>query len=607
MGTVHNLNPHRDLEDFCKFLWGMNTGYVYMPIKEQETGKWEEGFNFEWPAQKDKIIEHVFRYGKAHNVFMAPALFSRRSNLIEDVQGSQVAWAEFDGKVPSASDMKKLGIPSPTLRVRSSVPGKEHWYWRYEQFQTDLSVIQDTNKALAYALGADPSGWDAGQVLRPVGSFNHKYESTPEVVVINNNHTSYGVQSFANIPVPQDDFKLADFDRRYIPRPDKTLLRYSWLPSEIELITRPNVPTGSRSSALAKLGYTLAEKGLDNNEMYAVIEWADSRWKKFADRSDAEKYYVRLINSVRVKYPYQTLKVSQDLILPFMSYKELKESQDNVTWLIDGILPDKGLLFIVGKSGDGKTIMATGLCKKLAVGGEYLTWSAVDRLPKRIFYLSLEMNTGELKLFFNKQDAFFNETEQKLLEENFYTFAARQDQKYISVKFYQPESVTRLIATIEHLQPDIILVDSATKAIAVDMNNQPEVTKSMELIYRIRNELNCSMIVIHHTRKNPPSHGFKEADIDDMFGAQALQQDASAIIAVSREKDTETGAQSALTNITYLKTRFTGDSARSTVRLDKESLMFRRENMGILVAKAEIPKQREPKPKKDSGKSAFDF
>jgi RecA-family ATPase len=216
------------------------------------------------------------------------------------------------------------------------------------------------------------------------------------------------------------------------------------------------------------------------------------------------------------------------------------------------------------------------------------------------------MNVGELKEFFFKQDKAFNETELKFVEENFFTYAARENEQYLPLKFYNQEHITRLIATIEHLNPDIILVDSATKAIAQDMNVQSEVTKSMEMIYRIRNELDTAMIVIHHPRKSIPSHGFKEADIDDMFGAQALQQDASAIIAVSREKNEETGALSDIANLTYLKTRFTGDNARTSAKLDKETLMFRRYTAGELVAKAEVPKQRSA-PKTKETKSGFDF
>jgi hypothetical protein len=143
MGTVRNLNPAKDLEDFCDFLYGTESGYVRMPIKNEETGEWSEAFHFEWPNEKLLIIDHVERYSSAHNVYISPALFSEPSGKIDFVKGSNVAWAEFDGSLPTVDQMQESNVPEPTIRIRSSVPGREHWYWRYDDFQTDLSVIQE--------------------------------------------------------------------------------------------------------------------------------------------------------------------------------------------------------------------------------------------------------------------------------------------------------------------------------------------------------------------------------------------------------------------------------------------------------------------------------
>ena len=606
MGTVHNLNPARDLEEFCDFLYGKDTGFVYMPVKNEETGDWSDAFHFEWPKQKKAIVDHVERYSSAHNVYIAPALFSERSNQIDYVKGTNVAWAEFDGNLPTAQQMQEANVPEPTLRIRSSVPGREHWYWHYDEFQTDLKHIQDVNKGLAYALGADTSGWDACQVLRPVGSINHKREAKHSVTIIKHKHVSYGIQSFAKIPVPEDSYTLEDFNKSKIPNPAKLLVKYDgWSSDEVDLLFRAVIKEGARSSALARVAYTCCEKGMNNNEVYSVIQWVDERWKKFYDRPNKEKYYISLINVARVKVPYEGIKgVAAGSILPILSFNQVLTAQDNIDWIIEGLLPGKGLLFFVGKSGHGKTIMTTGLGMCLATGKKYLRWEAVDNKPRKTLLLSLEMNVAELKENFTKQAGYFDEDELKLLEENFFIYAAQEGVEYVPIKFYNTEQLGRLMATIESINPDIVIVDSATKAISKDMNVQAEVSQSMEAIYRMRNKLNFSMIIIHHTRKNPPAHGHKEADIDDMFGAQALQQDASAIISIAQSKDYTEGNK--LTDIRYLKTRFKGDSSHFTAVMN-QNLMFSMPTFGELVASAPtIPKQQDkPKEKKDSGTSFF--
>jgi archaellum biogenesis ATPase FlaH len=531
MGTVRNLNPAKDLEDFCDFLYGTESGYVRMPIKNEETGEWSEAFHFEWPNEKLLIIDHVERYSSAHNVYISPALFSEPSGKIDFVKGSNVAWAEFDGSLPTVDQMQESNVPEPTIRIRSSVPGREHWYWRYDDFQTDLSVIQEINKSLAYALGADTSGWDACQVLRPVGSINHKRKDKHSVTLIKQNHTAYDYQAFDRIPRHEDSYTLENFNKDLIPVAGKVLTKTSgWKPDEIDLLFRKEMKQGSRSSALTRVAYTCCERGLSDKEVFAVLQWVDERWRKFADRSAPEKYYINLINAARIKVPYEGIEgITSGLILPTMNYLQLLEAKDEVKYIIDGILPDKGLLFIVGKSGHGKTIMATGLCKALATGHSYLDWQAVDGKPKKVLFLSLEMNTAELKLFFDKQDKNLSEIDRAVLSENFHIYAAREGQKYVPLKFHDREIVTRIIATIEALAPDIVLIDSATKAIAVDMNKQTDVTPSMELIYRIRNELSTSMIIIHHTRKDPPAHGYKEV---------SAAPDPKAFTSPSRSKKT---------------------------------------------------------------------
>lgn len=163
-----------DLHDFYTYIWGTtHRGWVYLPVEAH--GAWR-GHYFPWPSKRDKVIEHTMAMAATeHNVFFSPALFSRAKGTREFVLGSHVLWVDFDGNAPEHWSLDPdAAVPPPTLRVQSSIPGHEHVYWRLKHFVDDPDLIEERNRSLAYTLGADSSGWDANQILRPIHTTNHK-------------------------------------------------------------------------------------------------------------------------------------------------------------------------------------------------------------------------------------------------------------------------------------------------------------------------------------------------------------------------------------------------------------------------------------------------
>src|SRR5215211_7968415 len=72
-------------------------------------------------------------------------------------------------------------LPQPTAVVNSS-PGRQQFYWRLSM-PVPPDIGEGLNRRLAYVLGADKSGWDLTQLLRPPGTRNRKYPDTPAVEV----------------------------------------------------------------------------------------------------------------------------------------------------------------------------------------------------------------------------------------------------------------------------------------------------------------------------------------------------------------------------------------------------------------------------------------
>lgn len=184
-------SPAEDLETFFDFFWAEDDCWVYTPISVDAgtpAMQWRP-LMFHWPRQRDGLIRNMLQNNAQSNVncYFSPVEFSRASPLKEAVLGSRTLWCDFDGNAPEAWPVGEPGtsvyVPQPTMRVESSGPGREHVYWGLDELVTDADWIDDKNRALAYATGADTSGWDANQVLRPPHTVNRKYDPPRPVVV----------------------------------------------------------------------------------------------------------------------------------------------------------------------------------------------------------------------------------------------------------------------------------------------------------------------------------------------------------------------------------------------------------------------------------------
>jgi len=175
------IDATKELKEFYNYVWGEESPtnkptFVYLPIEHES--KWTP-YMFEWPRQREGVIRHTLKWSAIKaNVFYSPALFKAANPAKENVLGSWMLWVDFDGNAPKEwaqeAEEGKIFIPPPTLIIQSSIEGHEHCYWKLDHFLLDIEELEDKNRALAYVMHADTSGWDADQILRPIRTTNHK-------------------------------------------------------------------------------------------------------------------------------------------------------------------------------------------------------------------------------------------------------------------------------------------------------------------------------------------------------------------------------------------------------------------------------------------------
>jgi hypothetical protein len=229
MTIAPSATPAERLGQFFDFMWGDVEGVVYLPTKDPSLSApddWKRTY-YEWPKSKAAAIEHVLtRNAEGKDVFFSPAIYSRdvipklrrkEATSKDDILGTNVIWAEYDGNAPDwdtpetgeGSQQPHTGsqvasLAPPTLRVQSSSAKKQHVYWRLKEFTTDVLRVEGINRAIAYQTHADTSGWDINQVLRPIETINHKYKKDNVVLVFEETEIEYSLQEFQGFRPPKE-------------------------------------------------------------------------------------------------------------------------------------------------------------------------------------------------------------------------------------------------------------------------------------------------------------------------------------------------------------------------------------------------------------------
>ena len=507
-------NYSNDIESFLDTLYGENTGYAYLPTKDPtkdplEQGYWTEKY-FKWPAQRDKAVAHVFANRESKDCYVSPSLFKAPSDKRQAWKGSNYVWAEFDGNAP---DKSPKGIPSPTIRVRSSEPGHEHWYWRLDVFESDYRVLEGITKQLAYTLDSDKSGFECNQVLRVPGTIHHD----SGLIV-----TRYMAGTVAETAISYADFKnlvvvpeLPAIQTEVGKLPDITgvVAKFKWPAEATELFTKMTQPVGSRSSALTALGFFCVEMGMTNEEAYVVLLNADDRWGKFKSRPPASRA-ARLVGIIR--HCRGTKEVQAELHLAeresFVSLGDFRATDIKISWLFDGFLAEKGLGVVSAAPGVGKSTFSLRMGMAVCLGNDFLKWSYMAKSGQRVGFVSLEMAGLECRKFIDDMWPSFNEDEKDRIEREFYLLPLGY-----SLALGNKDAQQFLLEEIDNHGLRFIIIDSLKAATGLD-------EKRMDLFFdwinkHVRNERGVSVWIIHHNRKPPNTEGSrKPKGLEDMYG-----------------------------------------------------------------------------------------
>lgn len=517
---LSEVNATSSISEYLTTLYENTDGFVYLATKDPETADWQKHY-FHWPEQRNLVEEFIVTHGQRTNVYIAPALFKDSSSSKKrNVKGSHVYWAEFDGAVPSPETLARHGIPEPSMRIRSSSEGREHWYWRCTEFNTDTSNIDGVNRGITYALGADPSGWDADQVLRPPATINFKHNIRVDFIGASDSRITLSQleELSAEHKVDTNEFEETDVTPlQYI------IGRYEF--SKYELDRMAPTQKGDKSDRIYEIAMFCAEKSMTDQEIFSVLYWADKKVGKFTDRSDKIRQYNNLVSRARAKYPIEEAIPTG---LSLRSFDDILNDPVEVEWQIEGLLQRSGLMILAGEPGIGKSQLSMQFLMAAARGQSSYLGFPIQTGRKGLF-ISLEMPTVELKSLFRTMKNGMPTDEQVLLNENL-SWIDRGE----SLNF-RDERVRKLIEeTISINNIELMVVDSLSKMGIQKMQDEERIIEMMEWFDAVRKRYNCSLWIIHHNRK---SSGERKADtMDDVYGSRFITAGATSVVVMARSK-----------------------------------------------------------------------
>jgi len=576
---------YEEVRLFLDSIYREEEGFSYVALKSPDAEHHAfSQFFFEWPVEREQQIEFILEKRNEHEVYYSPALFTEKSAKKEHVKGARVFWVELDGKAPEGID----SIPGPTLRVQSSTEDHSHWYWQTDTL-VDAETIERVNRGLTHLLGADSSGWDANQILRPPSTFNHK-RKRPVTLQEPPTGKLVGVGDFSSLPEPPPTIAVPV--PTSIPEATDVIAKYQFGSVAWNLF-KNGVPEGQRSEGEMALGYYLAEMGMNDQEIFSVLLNADNRWGKFKNRQDQYVRLSEIVSVARKKYPYKgahfdtTGTASGDSLLKGIGFVSFLQTEYNFEWLLEGWIQKNGYGLLTGLSGVGKTQFSLDMAMHLATGTDFLG-RKVER-PIRMGFLSLEMGGPDLQVFSSNQATGWNKDQLDMMEENLIMEAVGEP-----IYMDTPSGREIVEQWIGDNKLEGVVIDSLGSSVAGELSSEAPAKAIMDWNDHLRQTFDVFTWFLHHHRK-PSGDNKKPNKLGDVYGSHWITARATTVSCLW-----DFGAGNTL-QVIPLKIRLSGDKQPFFVRR-LENLQFTKTDHAEIEVQPKIQKEIEVvTPFKDQG------
>lgn len=186
----------------------------------------------------------------------------------------------------------------------------------------------------------------------------------------------------------------------------------------------------------------------------------------------------------------EEFKKYKERFKPISSNELQKKEPDPFPYLLDGLIPDNALTVIAGNTGCGKSLFCLYMVDRIS--REKIVWGQFKTKKTKVLYIDLEMN----------EEDYIYRTRTLCEEEN--NVAILYESRW---KIEDKSNVDVLKEYIEVNGIGLVVFDTLSKIHYGEENSNTEMTKVMDCLLEIINELKISIILIHHHNKGKDNEG----------------------------------------------------------------------------------------------------
>lgn len=528
-------------------IWGDTEGYVWLPWIE--AGSWSkpggpryhEGRAWKWPAQAAEIKITMLQH-EDDDQYFTPGVFSAPRRVTQHAIPVPWLWADLD-----PVDPRSVGRFTPTIAWETS-PGRYQCVWEVPYPHEGATEHGGPNHRLTHHLGADPSGWDATQLLRVPGAAHTK--SAPqrgELLWSDGPKLQWNqLDALPDVPSRDDEAAMVALSEEAISGVDRSAVWARVRPlvsaHTRELMALRDASGVDRSEALWSVERDLADAGCSALEIVALV--MGTPLDKYVGRGDHLKRLSIEAARAVAERPAESLEGGAlGEGAPMWASDLASIHVPRPRWLIEGIWTRGGCGFVSGAPKSYKSWLSLDMAVSIATGepllGEYRVVS-----PGPVLYLQEE---DSLATVVDRLDSIVEGRAPRAhwggvleVDGGSVTWEPPSGlpidiQAHTGVVLSDPRWMSWLSERVRTYEYRAVVIDTLTTTVGdVDLDKAVDLqTRVLRPLREIAQTYDCAVIIVHHSRKN--AQGGRRGS--NMLGSVALHGWVDCAMYLDRDEE----------------------------------------------------------------------
>ena len=533
--------------DVLARIWGDTEGYVWVPWID--AGSWDspkgpryhEGRAWRWPDQAMEISAAILQH-EDDDQYFTPGVFSAPRRVTQHAIPVPWLWADLDPVDPRGTP----GL-TPTIAWETS-PGRYQCVWEMPYPKEGATEHGGPNHRLTHHLGADPSGWDATQLLRIPGSAHTKHEpQRGELLWADGPKLSWRqLAELPEVPTRDEDAAMVALSEDAISGVDRAAVwsRVRPLVSSHtrELMALRDTTGLDRSEALWSVERDLADAGCSVLEIVALV--MGSPLDKYVGRGDhLRRLSIEAARAVAERPSESLERGALPEGAPMWASDLASVHVPRPQWLIDGIWTRGGCGFVSGAPKSYKSWLSLDMAVSIATGRPLLGEHRVVS-PGPVLYLQEE---DSLATVVDRLDAIVDGRAPEShwggvlsVDGTAITWGPGSGlpidiQAHTGVVLSDPRWMVWLSERVRSYEYRAVVIDTLTTAVGdVDLDKAVDLqTRVLRPLREMAQTYGCAVIIVHHSRKN--TQGGRRGS--NMLGSVALHGWVDCALYLERDEE----------------------------------------------------------------------